>query len=195
MENTKLQSRDLITIGIFNAIMVVIMFISAIISSVPVMFPFYVVWPGLFNGIIFLLMYSKVPKRGTFLITCIIQILLMVFGWRHISVMIPPVIAGIIGEIILSNHYKDAKRIKLCYIIFVTGLYIGGFGALFIMKEWYIETFIINYYDSEFLRIFVDAMFGWVGIVSAAATVVAGLAGVNFGSKLMKKHFKKAGIV
>ena len=77
MENNKLKVKDLVNIGIFSALyMVISMIVMIPVGIAPIL---WLIWPGiagLFGGAFFTLLMTKVPKQGAALILAIITGLL-----------------------------------------------------------------------------------------------------------------------
>lgn len=74
MENTnKLTGKDLINVGIYSAMTLVIFFVVGLLTSLPVVYPFlFLIWP-IVCGIPMMLYYTKIRKFGMLTIT----------GYRH----------------------------------------------------------------------------------------------------------------
>lgn len=89
--NQKLNTKDFILIGVLSALMWVICMIISTVMSVagPVTNICYPSGVAIVNGIPMMLLLAKVPKRGVFTISSVIQgILLMLvgcFGWFRCS--------------------------------------------------------------------------------------------------------------
>ncbi|WP_426744643.1 MptD family putative ECF transporter S component [Gemmiger formicilis] len=73
MENTnKLTGKDLINVGIYSAMTLVIFFVVGLLTALPVVYPFlFVIWP-IVCGIPMMLYYTKIKKFGMLTITGII---------------------------------------------------------------------------------------------------------------------------
>ena len=75
MENTKkLTGKDLINVGIYTAMTLVIFFVVGLLTALPVVYPFlFIIWP-IVCGIPMMLYYTKIQKFGMLTITGIIVI-------------------------------------------------------------------------------------------------------------------------
>ena len=73
MENTnKLTGKDLINVGIYSAMTLVIFFVVGLLTALPVVYPFlFLIWP-IVCGIPMMLYYTKIRKFGMLTITGII---------------------------------------------------------------------------------------------------------------------------
>ena len=70
MENTKkLTGKDLINVGIYTAMTLVIFFVVGLLTALPVVYPFlFIIWP-IVCGIPMMLYYTKIQKFGMLTIT------------------------------------------------------------------------------------------------------------------------------
>lgn len=75
MENTnKLTGKDLINVGIYSAMTLVIFFVVGLLTALPVVYPFlFLIWP-IVCGIPMMLYYTKIRKFGMLTITGIIVV-------------------------------------------------------------------------------------------------------------------------
>ena len=118
IKNEKLGARDFITIGIFAAIMLVIFFVIGgaagmtlvgTVANVPV--------TAFFTSIVYMLLVSKVRKKGTFLIMGTIAALPGLMAANVIGV-IASIAGWIIAESVASfNHYKNKKVLIFNYVL------------------------------------------------------------------------------
>ena len=100
MENNKLKVKDLVNIGIFSALyMVISMIVMIPVGIAPIL---WLIWPGiagLFGGAFFTLLMTKVPKQGAALILAIITgLLYFATGECTWVIIVTFAVAGILGE-------------------------------------------------------------------------------------------------
>ena len=62
--NKKLKAKDLINVGIYTAIYIVIFFVVGMLNAIPVLYPFLYVLIPLISGIPFMLFLTKTEKFG-----------------------------------------------------------------------------------------------------------------------------------
>lgn len=105
MENTKkLTGKDLINVGIYTAMTLVIFFVVGLLTALPVVYPFlFLIWP-IVCGIPMMLYYTKIKKVGMLTITGIIGgIFFYLIGYGWIG-LIGWVLGGILSDIVLKNR-------------------------------------------------------------------------------------------
>lgn len=70
--NKKLKAKDLINVGIYTAIYIVIFFVVGMLNAIPVLYPFLYVLIPLISGIPFMLFLTKTEKFGMVTIMSVI---------------------------------------------------------------------------------------------------------------------------
>ena len=196
----KLKMKDIITLSIFNIAMIVIMLATKMCTmmlTTPAFdYLFYVGIMGLLCGPVFVVMSSKVAKRGIYLITG-------TFGGLFITVMGSPwflpvmIVVGIICEIIMSgeNTYKTPKRNGIAYSAYWALYALGSAIPMFFFKEQYLNS-LKESYTEEGIKTLVRFYGSWdMLLLIAVITIVLSAIGFIVGQKLMKKHIEKAKLV
>ena len=198
-EKGKLDTRDLITIGIFNVIFVVIHLIVGMLLMVFGLIGVLLAIPviSIVNGTVFILLALKVHKKGVFLITGIIHGLFYILMGNWWMIIGLPV-GGLITDMIASKRQYDNKRdLALGYCVFQ---WINAFVTYFMyyaLKDWLAQWwFQTGYYPTlqdalDMLALFTIESLPLVII----ASVIGPIIGAYIGIKINKKHFEKAGMI
>ena len=123
MENTnKLTGKDLINVGIYSAMTLVIFFVVGLLTSLPVVYPFlFLIWP-IVCGIPMMLYYTKIRKFGMLTITGIIGgIFFYLIGYGWIG-LLGWFLGGLLGDVVLKiGGYQKFKVTVLSYACFCLG--------------------------------------------------------------------------
>lgn len=195
-QNKKLAVKDLIALGVLNAVFIVIFSIVGMILG---MFPVtYLVMPALVAiplGVVFMLLVAKVAKRGAFLVSGILQgivFLLLGIYWPLITAII---IAALAGEILVQGEYQNFKRIASGYMLLILGYAFGSFSPMVFFADSYRTMAVGRGYDEGYINQLITLLNGPVLAAILAVSAAGALAGAYFGRKVLKKHFIKAGIV
>ncbi len=193
----KLTARDFITIGIFAAISLVIFFVVGgivgmtligTVANIPI--------TTFFTAIAYMLLVAKVHKKGTFLIMGIINALPGLMAANVLGVVLTIVGWGI-AEIVASfNHYNSKKVLIASYVIGST-LYSAGYTLPMYLSnaQYMVDRQEMFHLTDEALAAYLK-MFTWpmyFGMV--ALTVVTSFLGAWISTKILKKHFEKAGLI
>lgn len=192
-QSNRINGKDLINVGVFTAIIAVIMMIIMPIGFIPVLMPLYCVLIPLICGIPWMLFITKVDKFGMILImSTLLGLILMLtgMGWYPIPIAM---ISGLVAEFIVrKGNYKNLKLDVLAYGFFSIWCF-GSFVPLIFLADQY-WTDSANY-GEEFISSAKNIFQLWTAPVLVLCCFVFGLLGGWIGVKIMKKHFVKAELV
>ena len=190
--NEKMNVRDYIT----AAIMYVFMFLvyagvgapigMTVAGSLFVFAACAVVW-----GTIFILLFTKVNKKGVVLLFGLIWAAMQLMSFWGVAIVIA--IGAVIAELLWDKlDRRKFSTMLLCFTVQVIFLYLGMTLPLIFMKDMYLAA--VSAYADLYSTVF-DMLIGPMFFVGLAATVVGCIVGAFLGKLLLKKHFEKAGIV
>lgn len=192
-----LQTRDYISIGVFSLIYFVVAFvIGGIAQMTPVTFPFMPMIVALFAGSIFMLYLAKIPKRGSLSILGILAGILLFITGMFWMMSVFFIIFGFIADFIcLTGKFRSFKRNLFAYCIFALSP-MGAYIPMVIMPAQFDEFMRRKGDVSSFAGIInVIRSNWWVIPLMILGTIICAVIGGFIGKKLLKKHFKKAGII
>ena len=166
--NKGLTVKDLVTTGIFTALVFVFVLVGGIFFAPnPVLTFFMPAGSGLLAGPVFLLMIAKVQKRWSLSIMGVVICIIWFVTGMHWAFALGYLIMAVVADFIAgAGQYKSKKLNSLAYILFS----LGGTGSYIVFAN----TGILI------------AMFAAAIITSAISAFV--------GCKMLKKQFEKAGI-
>jgi energy-coupling factor transport system substrate-specific component len=192
MNSNKLQTKDLITTGIFTAIYFVLFFAVGMLGYIPI---FYVLLPlilPIVSGIPFMLFLTKVKCFGMVTIMGTILGGLMLLTGHTYTPLITGFIFGVLADLIFKiGKYKSKKLSILGYGVFSMWL-LGMLVPFWIMKDSF-EKMMLDSMGTEYTRAVLE-LFDKVSWTFPFLAFSGGVIGAVFGLKMLKKHFKKAGI-
>ena len=136
----KLNGKDLINIGIFSAIYFVIVFITAMLGMVPILYPMLTVICPLVGGVVYMLFLTKVKKFGMIWIMSILMgILMLVCGMSWYALAIG-VFSGLIADLIFkSGNYCGAVKGVISHAVFSLWIF-GNYLLFYLNHESYMKT-------------------------------------------------------
>ncbi len=120
MENRKkLQIKDLMTVGVFATIYIVVKVIVGFIGVVPILCVILPMITAVVCGTIYMLFVTKVEKFGMItLLATVVGAVMMIAGYGWPSVMVS-FICGLLADLISkSGNYKKFGRVLLGYCVF-----------------------------------------------------------------------------
>ena len=193
MKEKKLKIKDLVTIGVFAVIYLVIMFSVGMIGVIPILFLVYPTILGIVSGTVVMLFMAKVQKPWALLIFGMLTpIFMMVEGHTYILVLHAFVVILIAELIRRAGNYNSFKYNMLSFAIFNTWI-CGSLMQMLWAREKYIELSMMM--GKEYVDILIKLItYQHMALVYIGA-ILGGLIGANIGRILLKKHFIKAGIV
>ncbi|MDD4844421.1 MAG: MptD family putative ECF transporter S component [Anaerotignum sp.] len=191
----KLNVKDLITTGIFSALLFLALLIGGIPFGINPVTTFYMPFgSALLGGPILLLLIAKVRKRGAVMIAGILSGIIFIAIGMHWAIGLGCALGGIIGDFIAGiGKFKNMKLNTLAYVLVSlgsTGTFICYFAD---PQSW--NTYMLNGKTSEgYIQTMSANAQGWMLPVILIGTVLIACFSGFVGTKLLKKQFEKAGI-
>ncbi|MGL6200698.1 MAG: MptD family putative ECF transporter S component [Lachnospiraceae bacterium] len=195
MDKQKLNTKDLINIGIFTVLYFVMFFISGMLGYIPI---FAVLLPlvlGILCGIPFTLFLTKTGKFGAVTIMgFLVSLLCFLVGQSWISIIFGVVFGFLADLIFKAGNYKSWKHTVLGYCVF-TEWVIGSMLPMWIMRDAFFETYRTKGGGTEeYISALMNLTSNYMIPVVVLLGIVGGVLGAYLGRAVLKKHFKKAGI-
>ena len=200
MQNVKksdrLNGKDLMNVGIFTAVNLVIAVAGACtIGMIPMGFMLYAGIGPILLGIPMMLYFTRIKKFGMVLIFQIVDGVLLLLTGMGPGALLCGVVTALAAEGILwSGHYQSAKRAVLAYA--VLGLascanYIQWINA---SVEWLNEK-AVAYGETYMYTVASYFSYWWTFPALLAGAFVGGLLGGLLGRAVLKKHFVRSGLL
>ncbi len=190
----KISVKDLITVGIFTALYLVIFFATSMIGYIPFLIPFLGLICSILCGVPFILYVMKINKFGMVTLTgMILGCAFTVMGSGLI--MIPfGIVFGLLGDFIMkAGNYRDWKLITWGYAVFSLWI-MGFFVRLFIVRDQYFNE-MSKVYGQDYVSVLQSITPLWMLPVMFILTLIGSLIGAWLGKSMFRKHFKKAGLL
>ena len=191
---TRLEVRDLVTIGVFGVIYFVCMFAVGMMGVVPILYLLYPMVFGVVGGPIVLLFMAKVQMPWALVIFGMITPIIM-FLFGH-TLLVPGValVTMLVAEGIRRiGKYRSLRYNMLAYVVMATIL-CSSLLQMLVMKERYLQLT-----EAEMGREYTEALEKLISVRNMGfvylGAMLGGTVGAFLGRKLLKKHFEKAGIV
>ena len=192
--NNKIQTKDLINLGLFTVLYFVLGCCVAIpIGFIPIFLPILGALWTLITGIPFMLFTTKVKKFGLVTLMAILSGLLMGFTGMGFWGVPMGVIFGLLGDLIMkSGNYQSAKKNILGYGVFSLWM-IGTYIPMYFMVEQAYADFAAGFGEAYAEKV-MSVMPMWSIVLVVAGIFLFAILGGWIGKKVLKKHFAKAGI-
>ena len=190
-----LQVRDLITVGVFAALYVVVVFAINFIGFVnPVAMLIGLALGVLAGGVPFMLFLTRVHKPGMILLfAVIVGGLLMLTGHTLPGYVLMIAVAVLAEVIVRMGGYASRRASVAAYTVFSVWV-IGQLLPLFYDREGYLSGPGMQQMGADYLHS-LDALLSVpLLIVFDVIAVVCGYLGAQLGLRLLDKHFRRAGL-
>ena len=194
--NSRLTTRDLVTLAIFGEFLFVAFYACGMIGFAGPAFMFVGWILGiLLGGVVLILSMTRVPKMGTLTITGLLVGLGMTPS--HTIWMIPAgLVLGFIADLIATNAGRnvrlDPRRASLGYAVFILWMIVPLIPIVVNADEYYdmITKQMGADYSNKMRALFTPGLIaGWSVVV-----FLVGLLGGWLGIKMGRKHFQRAGL-
>lgn len=197
-QENSIRMKDLVAIGVYTALY----FIMVAVAAMPVVllvpgysYVFIPVSAALLTGTIFMLMVAKVPRFGAITIMgSIMGVFFFIMGRFPGALVVCIAIALLADLLAYLFKYKNKKGLLASFIIFSYST-IGPVIPLFIFPNLYVDEMVEIGRDSSYIENVFSSISQNTFLLLIAGILIAAIIGGLFGQKMMKKHFKKAGIV
>lgn len=191
--NKKLQVKDLMTVGIFTALYLVVIFASMMLGYLPIIIPFLGGVMAIFGAIPCILYISKVDKFGMVSLMGVLSGLVFFLMGSGVIVLLFGIVFGLLADLVMkSGGYKDLKRSILGYAIF--SLWSVGFSLRMYIDRTNFFASQLETYGKDYVDTLISLTPTWTLPVIIIITFISGLIGAKLGVRIFKKHFMRIGI-
>ena len=191
-----LSVKDLVTTGIFTALMIVLTMLGGMFFAPNPVLTFYMpMGCALLCGPVYLLLVAKVHKRWSITILGIILGFVFFVTGMHWSMALGNIGMGIIADIVAGlGAYTNKKLNALSYMLFMlsnTFTYL----IFFIDRDGWIHVMLKKGTDASYIETMNTSATSWMPVVIVGGTLLVAAFSAWVGSKMLKKQFEKAGLV
>ncbi|MBF4468769.1 MAG: MptD family putative ECF transporter S component [Methanobrevibacter arboriphilus] len=191
--NENLDVRDLINVGIFTAIYIIVVFIIGMIGYIPIFLVLLPILVPIVGGIPFMLFITKVKKFGMVTIMALLVGLIMFISGHTWIPILTFLIFGILADLIMkSGDYQSSIKSVIGYAIFSVGI-MGNMLPLWVLRDSFL-SYLSSGMGTEYANVIASVTPTWAFFVLIIGAFIAGILGAIIGKKVLKKHFKRANI-
>lgn len=193
--NKGLSVKDLVTTGIFTALVFVFIFVGSIFFAPnPVLTFFMPAGGGLLAGPAFLLMIAKVQKRWSLSIMGVVIGILWFVTGMHWAFVLGYLLMAIVADFVAgAGKYRSKKLNSLAYILFSLGS-TGTYILFFVDPNGWAQTMLGNGTEQSYIDTMQATANTGILVAMFAAVLITSAISAFVGCKLLKKQFEKAGI-
>ena len=189
----RLNVKDLITVGIFSVIIIVLIFIFGMLGYIPMVMLALPILAALICGIPYMLFLTRVSKFGMVtLLGVIIGIVMFLTGHTWVPIVTFTVCALIADIILKMGNYSSIKNSIISHGVFILGI-MGNMLPFFILRDAYMSAMCASM-GNDYVNVIAPYLQTNFLIVLIILTFIAGLISAYIGKIVLKKHFERAGI-
>lgn len=191
--NNTLKVKDLIITGAFAALYIVLLLTAvSFMGFIPVTYLLVPLLVPIILGPVFMMYTMKIPKFGAIIILSAIVGLVTSMGGVWYA-LIWSLFIGVVAELIAkSGQYKSQKLYVGSFSVFANTI-VGPFLMILFAKPAFLQS-CTEYYGKAYADKLDALTPSWIFIVLIGMALIGGFIGANFGKKILRKHFEKAGI-
>ena len=192
-EAGKLKTKDFIIAGAFAALYVALLVVVVSATSfIPIVYIFAPFTLSVVLGTVYMLYTAKIPKRWSIMILAALVGLVTSMGGMWFCIFWA-LLLGLAAECIVNTGKRSRKKYILSFMVFAC-TNMGPFWALVFAKQRFLDV-VVSYSGQDYANTFDSLTPWWIIFVFLAMAITGGLIGGILGSRILKKHFEKAGIV
>jgi energy-coupling factor transport system substrate-specific component len=193
MTAKKIDIEDLINIGMFTAVIAVITLLIAPIGFIPYLMPLYCVFIPLLSGIPFMLFMTRVRKYGMITIMSILLAVFLFLTGMGLYTLPLVLVTGPLADLMARLGRYRSIRISVAACGVFSLWCFGSFIPLIFMPDAFWAQ------NQEFGAEYISAARGvfqiWMAPALMLSCLIFGTAGGMAGSRILKKHFLKSGML
>ena len=189
----KLRTKELIYAGAFGALYVVLMLVIVLgTSMIPILYLLAPITVGLVCGTVYMLCVLKVRKFGAALILGVLfAICACSNAWFS---FVGALAAALLAELVIKlGKYRSKKMYLLSFVVFNLNM-----ACPYMMLSFARDSFLkrsVEYYGQEYADGIEKIAPTWIFFPILGFALIGGILGALLANTLIKKHFKKAGVV
>lgn len=189
----RLNVKDLITVGIFSVIIIVLIFIFGMLGYVPILMLALPILAALICGVPYMLFLTRVSKFGMVtLMGLILGCVMFLSGHTWVPIVTFTVCALVADIILKMGNYSSVKNSIISHGVFILGI-MGNMLPFFILRDAYMAA-MRSSMGNDYVNVVAPFLQTNVLIILIVLTFVFGLVSAYIGKIVLKKHFQKAGI-
>ena len=194
--STRLGTRDLITLGVYSVLYVVVMFIAGMpFAFSPVLTYALPVSAAFFCAPVYLLLVAKVPRRGAVAILgAVVGLVLFVTGMFWLWAIAALVLGVAAGEIAALGRFRSPGLNTVSYVVLALAP-LASYVMVWINQQSYRAYLVGKGTDDSYMNTMIAAANQWLLVAIVVGTLLAAWLGTLLGRRMLARHFTRAGIV
>ena len=194
--STRLGTRDLITLGVYSVLYIVVMFIAGMpFAFSPVLTYALPVSAAFFCAPVYLLLVAKVPRRGAVAVLgAVVGLVLFVTGMFWLWAVAALVLGAAAGEVSALGRFRSPGLNTVGYMVLALAP-LASYVMVWLNQAAYIDYLVGKGTDPAYMNTMIAAANQWLLVAIVVGTLLAAWLGTLLGRRMLARHFTRAGIV
>lgn len=191
--------KDIVTVAVMMVLFFTVsMMVGMGTVTVPILYLYGTAGIEMFIGAIFYLVCAnRINKHGLiFIWSTVYGLINAAMGYTFMLLYF--IVVGVLAELSMmgKDTYRNPIRNMICWCIFGIGMVLGIGVPIYVAWESY-KNMALNggFADATLMMQYEMVTRPELMLIGVVITIILSALGILFGQKLLKKHFKKAGIV
>ncbi len=196
-KKTGLRAKELITLGIFTALMIIVIFAFAMLmSGIPIVSLFTSCAVSLVCGTVFMYIATKIQKFGAISIMGLLIGLFMFLAGHFWLSVIWLTFGSVLSDFIcLKGRYINFKLNALAYSVFCVALTLSSYTPMLFFAENFAKTRTQMGMTEQYIQKTLELTHGPLIVIVFGLTILCAFVGALIGRGLLRKHFQRAGVL
>ena len=192
----RLGSRDLITLGVYSVLYVVVMLVAGTpFAFSPVLTYALPVSAAFFCAPVYLLLVAKVPRRGAVAVLgAVVGLVLFVTGMFWLWAVAALALGVVAGEVAALGRFRSPGLNTVSYMVFALAP-LASYVMVWINQQSYRAYLVGKGTDDSYMNTMIAAANQWLLVAIVVGTLLAAWLGTLLGRRMLARHFTRAGIV
>jgi len=192
----RLGSRDLITLGVYSVLYVVVMLVAGTpFAFSPVLTYALPVSAAFFCAPVYLLLVAKVPRRGAVAVLgAVVGLVLFVTGMFWLWAVAALALGVVAGEVAALGRFRSPGLNTVSYMVFALAP-LASYVMVWVNQESYRVYLVGKGTDAAYMDSMFAAASYWLLVAITVGTLLAAWLGTLLGRRMLARHLTRAGIV
>lgn len=192
----RLGSRDLITLGVYSVLYVVVMLVAGTpFAFSPVLTYALPVSAAFFCAPVYLLLVAKVPRRGAVAVLgAVVGLVLFVTGMFWLWAVAALALGVVAGEVAALGRFRSPGLNTVSYMVFALAP-LASYVMVWVNQKSYRAYLVGKGTDAAYMDSMFAAASYWLLVAITVGTLLAAWLGTLLGRRMLARHLTRAGIV
>ena len=194
-EPTGLDTRDLVTTGVFTALYFVFTMVGGgLFATNPVLTFWMPAAAALLTGPVYLLLIARVPKHGPLIILGAIEGIILFVTGMYWGWSVACVVLAVLADLIAGLGGFRSRALAFCAFVVYSLAPMGSYLALWVDPAAYASYLTGKGGEQAYMDTMMATATGWMLPAMVLSTIACAVVSGLVGLRLLRRQFERAGI-